>query len=379
MRVIRSKQNEKSRRVVSLVDDNDMPVEVVARFLAHLGARGCSPNTQQAYAYDLLRFWRFLGAETLTWDTFRPPDALRLLEYLRTVPSARSAQRLGLSIVVPVDAGSARLLSPATVNRIIAAISSFYDYVSLAGLLDGLNPIEKHPDPARWRVSERHRPFLEGISRQKPMRRSIRVRVPERLPRPLADDEVTQLLESLTRWRDRAMFLLMLDGGLRAGEVLTLQLKDIEYGRRRVIIRCHDDHPHGARSKSRRERAVDLRERRTLDAVSHYVVDERPADAESDFVFLVDRGTRRHEPLGYAALARLFQRRCDQLGIRQAWVTPHAQRHTHATRMWEGGMRELTLQQRLGHASPESTRIYTRVSDEAVVADYRHALGEDTE
>jgi integrase len=45
--------------------------------------------------------------------------------------------------------------------------------------------------------------------------------------------------------------------------------------------------------------------------------------------------------------------------------------------MWEGGMRELTLQKRLGHASPESTRIYTRVSDPAVVADYRRALGAD--
>ncbi|MFJ2811575.1 tyrosine-type recombinase/integrase [Kitasatospora sp. NPDC087271] len=49
-------------------------------------------------------------------------------------------------------------------------------------------------------------------------------------------------------------------------------------------------------------------------------------------------------------------------------------RHTHATRMWEGGMRELTLQKRLGHASPESTRLYTRVSDPAVVADYHRAL-----
>ena len=38
-------------------------------------------------------------------------------------------------------------------------------------------------------------------------------------------------------------------------------------------------------------------------------------------------------------------------------------------------MRELTLQKRLGHASVESTRIYTRISDSAVVADYRRALG----
>jgi integrase len=38
-------------------------------------------------------------------------------------------------------------------------------------------------------------------------------------------------------------------------------------------------------------------------------------------------------------------------------------------------MRELTLQKRLGHASVESTRIYTRISDPEVVADYRRALG----
>ena len=40
----------------------------------------------------------------------------------------------------------------------------------------------------------------------------------------------------------------------------------------------------------------------------------------------------------------------------------------------EGGMRELALQKRLGHASPESIRIYTRVSDEQVLADYDSAL-----
>jgi integrase len=45
--------------------------------------------------------------------------------------------------------------------------------------------------------------------------------------------------------------------------------------------------------------------------------------------------------------------------------------------MWEGGMRELTLQRRLGHASVESRRVYTRVSDHQVVADYRRALGQN--
>lgn len=70
----------------------------------------------------------------------------------------------------------------------------------------------------------------------------------------------------------------------------------------------------------------------------------------------------------------MFARRLDALGIRTADMTPHALRHTHATAMWEAGMRELSLQQRLGHATPESTRIYTRVSDSEVRSDYVTAL-----
>jgi integrase/recombinase XerD len=80
--------------------------------------------------------------------------------------------------------------------------------------------------------------------------------------------------------------------------------------------------------------------------------------------------------VGYDALARLFARACERAGIRAPSVTAHALRHTHATRMWEGGMRELTLQKRLGHVSPEATRTYTRVSDPEVLADYRRALGQ---
>jgi integrase/recombinase XerD len=175
--------------------------------------------------------------------------------------------------------------------------------------------------------------------------------------------------------RDLAIFLLMLDGGLRPGEVLCLQLGDIFYGRRRVTVRKRDDHPRGVRAKARHERVVDLHEPRTLDALNRYVLHERPLESGSPFVFLVGgAGARRCEPLSYQAVARGFARRLDRLGIRSPEKTPHALRHTHATAMWEGGMRELALQKRLGHASPESIRIYTRVSDEQVLADYDAAL-----
>jgi len=363
-----------------LLNDDGQPMPTVSGFMRHLRARGCSPNTLSAYAYDLLHFMSFLQEQQLTYDDFRPPHALLFLEYLSELPSEKAARRLGLVLSTTTASGaSATRLSPSTINRVFAAVSSFYEYLILAGhFTDRENPIQKVPDPALARVPQRHRPFMGYASRQKPMRRAVHVKTIRRVPRPMDDEQVRQLLESLSKKRDKAMILLMLHGGLRPGEVLTLQLGDLQYGRKRVIIRYRTDHPKRARTKSRTERVVDLLQPETLQAVSDYVMHERPEDSTSPYVFLVGgRGKRRLEPLGYHALVKLFERHCERLGIRSPWVTPHALRHTHATRMFEQGMRELTLQKRLGHASPASTQMYTQVSDPVVVEEYRRALGEE--
>ena len=347
------------------------PVGLVNRFLRHLLDSGCSPNTAAAYGYDLRYLLEFVEEREIGWEEFGPGAALELLGWLRRRPSRRPAQRLGLSLAV----ASGRLLAPATVARALAAVSSFFEWAIAAEAFGGENPMQRRVDPALARVAARHQPFAGGASRQQPVRRTVRVRLPQRLPRPMGEADVAALVGSLTRLRDLAMVWLMLDGGLRPGEVLGLQLGDIAYGRRRVLIGKRDDHPRGVRQKSRRERVVDLQEPRTLDAVSRYVLHERPAESPSPFVFLVGgSGPRRCEPLSYAALVRLFARRLDALGLRAPEKTPHALRHTHATAMWEGGMRELALMRRLGHASPESVRIYTRVSDEQVRAEYAAAL-----
>ncbi|HEX2810216.1 MAG TPA: tyrosine-type recombinase/integrase [Kineosporiaceae bacterium] len=360
---------------VELLDGNGVPVEVVSGFLRYLTARACSPNTVTSYAYDLLHLWRFLDQHGVAWADLRPAATLDLLEFLRSEPSRTKAQRPGLT---SVDGSGAPKLSPATVNRILTAVAAFYDWAIAAELFDGRHPIERRPDPSWRRVSDRHRPFVGVASRRPAQRRTLAVRQPIRLPRPLSDEQVAALLARLVCLRDRAICLLMLQGGLRPGEVLGLHLEDIAYGRRRVTVRVRDDHPRGVRAKSRAERTVDLFEPEALAAVSDYVLRDRPPDAESRLVFLVGgRGRRRDEPLSYPALARLFARAALRAGIRAPWVTPHALRHTHATRMWEGGMRELTLQRRLGHASVESTRTYTRVADQQVAADYRRALGQD--
>ncbi len=361
----------------ALRDDSGADVEVVGAFLRHLAARNCSPNTVSAYAYDLLHLWRFFADRQITYEDFTPPVAVSFLEYLRNVPSRRQAQSLRPVLAVPATEPPALRLSPTSVNRILAAISSFYEYLIVAGKwMHRENPIQKQDDPALARVSERHKPFMGDASRQRPIRRTLRVKTNELLPRPMEDEDIRALLNALDRLRDRAMLLLMYQGGLRPGEVLNVHLEDIKYGRRLIEVRCRTDHPKGPRTKSRVERVVHLHEPETLRALSDYVTRERPRDADTTLVFLVGgNGKRRGEGLGYHALQKLFARRCAKLNLRTPWTTPHALRHSHATKMWEGGMRELTLQKRLGHASPESTRKYTRVSDRVVVAEYRRAAG----
>jgi len=379
MRVRRVSQPAADGIAVEVLDDGGQPIDAITGFMRYLAARDCSPNTQAAYAYDLVHFTRFLHEHELTYTDFTPPWSLQLLAYLREIPSHGCAQRLGLVLCDTRAGQPVTRLSPTTINRILAAVSSFYDYLILAGHLTGSeNPLLRVDDPALARVAERHRPFMGAASRQRPVRRAVRVKTVARLPRPLSDEQSALLLGTFPRWRDRAMMLLMLHGGLRPGEVLNLHLEDIQYGQRRVVVRWRTDHPKGVRTKSRRERVVDLHEPETLAAVSAYVMQERPQDTDAAHVFLVGgRGARRSEALGYDALVRLFRRHCTRVGLDAPWITPHALRHTHATAMYAGGMRELTLQQRLGHASPESTRQYTRVSDPQVVADYRHALGLD--
>ncbi|WSV08749.1 site-specific integrase [Streptomyces sp. NBC_01020] len=231
---------------------------MVCGFLRFLAARDCSPNTLVSYAYDLRHLWLFFAGSGLTWERFGPSDSIALLEYLRSVPSRRPRRRMTLSVVTMDAEGPATKLAASTVNRILAAVSSFYEYAILSGLLERANPLEKRPDPALGQVSERHRPFMGRASRQRPVRRAVRVKTVQRVPRPLSDDQVQSLLAQLRGLRDKAIVLLMLHGGLRPGEVLGLHLDDLAYGRRRVVVRHRDDHPKGARSKSRYERVVDL-------------------------------------------------------------------------------------------------------------------------
>ena len=251
MAVVRRSDAAGGHRRVEVLDAAGIPVPVAGDFLAHLSARGCSPNTVLAYGSDLGHLWRFLDAARLGWDALTPERAMDLLAHLRATPARlRGQPRMPALATCDGEPADAPGLSPATVNRALAAVSSFYDWAILAGRFDGANPIVRVVDRALVRAADRHRPFLAGISRQLETRRALQVKTVRRLPRPLDESQVAALLTALRCRRDLALVRLMLDGGLRPGEALGLHLSDIAYGRRRVTIRHRETTP-GACGRSR--------------------------------------------------------------------------------------------------------------------------------
>ncbi len=229
-------------------------------------------------------------------------------------------QRLGVGVVA--ESGG-RVLSARTCNRVLAGVSTFYEFLITAGRYDAAeNPLAKRLDTAAARVPARYRPPLLTSAKQRPIRRVLRLKTVDPLPRPIPDDVYLRLLEVMPRLRDQALMELMWEGGLRPGEVLGgLQFEDVQYGRRRIAVRTRNTHPKGVRQKSRRDRMVDLYEDRGLPALNRYVMLERPQDVDCEYIFLVGgKGSRRHEPLSYNGLfsacspERLIGRECGRRG-----------------------------------------------------------------
>src|SRR6266700_6426890 len=124
MRVHRVQTSSNHDVTFELLGDDDRPIAVVSGFMRHLRARGYSPNTLSAYAYDLLHFMTFLNEQQLSYQQFTPAHSLAFLEYLFTRSSSKQAQRLALVLCTTTEGTPTTRLSPATINRIFAAVSS---------------------------------------------------------------------------------------------------------------------------------------------------------------------------------------------------------------------------------------------------------------
>jgi site-specific recombinase XerD len=323
-----------------VLGDDDVPVAPVERYLAYLSDIEKSPNTVKAYAHDLKDWFVFLHRRGLDWRGVHLEDIGEFVAWLRLPPAGRSGQ----VAVLPSVAGHC---TARTVNRKLSALSAFYQHAARGGV--ELGDLLVAWQPARGRGAS-WKPFLHHISKSAPSPgRAITLKASRKLPRVLSATEAQQILDACDRLRDRLLFALLYDSGIRIGEALGLRHEDIAAAEQTVTILPREN-ANGARTKSGQSRTVPV----SADLVRLFAdyLHEEYGDLDSDYVFVNLWGRPHGHPLAYPAVYDLVRRLRRRTGIA---FDPHWWRHTYATRLLRDGTPLEVVSTLLGHASVTTT------------------------
>lgn len=319
----------------TVVDDAMVTVSPAEKYLAYLAAIERSPGTVRAYAFSLSLWFEWLQLRDRVWDTAGIEDVSEFVRWLRA-PADN---------VIVLDVSAARR-SEATVNRYLAGVFGFYDFHARAG-------VAVAADLVAWRRVPRgsFKPFLHHVTAGRAIpTRPIKLKAPRRLPGVLTVEEVTTILAACERLRDRFLFALLAETGMRIGQALGLRHADFVSRRREVAIVPRDDNVNGARAKTRTATTVPI-SAPLVRLYSDYMHAEY-GDLDCDYVFVNLWSPPVGRPLRYQAVAKLVAR------LRAAtWIefTPHLLRHTRATELIRAGVPIEIVSKLLTHRSVATT------------------------
>jgi site-specific recombinase XerD len=295
----------------------------LARLDRDLLRTNTAPRTRRAYAIDTLQF--------ASWSEprGRVPSTVDAREVRRYVSHLSS---LGLSA--------------ATVARKLASIRALFRSLREHGLIEQ-NPADLLATPRRG----------------------------SHLPQVLKASEVARLLDGIPSGsgrgpldiRDRALFELAYACGLRAEEIVSLNVEDVDHEGEQLRVE-------GKGSKTRFVPAGEI----ALGALRYYLEHARPAllQPQSTHVGVGDQRQARAADRGDDRRALFLSRSGRRLGTSdvrrrlRTWVgrvgvaggiSPHTLRHGFATHLLDGGADLRTIQELLGHSSISTTQVYTRV------------------
>ena len=328
-------------RLVGLVDE----------FLGWLTGIERSPNTVEAYARDLGAFWSFLGERGLEWDRV---SVAELGEF------AAWARKPAPNVLVLSEQAAKR--SASTVNRMLTAVVSFYEFQGRRG-----NTLAEQLVVRTRSGRGGYKPFLRGIARVRPRGRAVRLPERQRLPRTLSLEQVGAVIDCQQRLRDRFLFALLASTGMRVGQALGLRHEDVVSWERRIEIVPREGGHSRARSKGGACGSVPVPGE--LIRLWSDSMHEEYGEVDSDFVFVNLWGGEIGRPLSYLSVNEIVMRTRRQLGFH---FTAHQLRHTFATLAYRDGVALEVIGAVLTHRSPSSTLIYTHLTAE----DLRRVLAE---
>jgi tyrosine recombinase XerC len=270
-------------------------------YLLEISSAGASAGTIRAYRRDLSE----LGA----WATARGSEPGQLVY--------RDLRGFAASL-------SERRLAKASIARKLAATRSFGEHLVATGVA-AQNPADLLPTPKRAR----------------------------RLPRVLGREETAALLERIPAGgplevRDRALFEVAYSCGLRAEEIVSLDLGDVDFESETIRVT----------GKGNKTRVVPVGEPAQR-ALRSYLETARRAlgPSRDERALFVSRRGRR---LSSSDVRRRLSKWVREAAV-AGRVSPHTLRHSFATHLLEGGADLRSIQDLLGHASVSTTQIYTQV------------------
>jgi len=190
------------------------------------------------------------------------------------------------------------------------------------------------------------------------LKRHIKLKLPEVLPRAMHPADVKKLLSVIDDVRDRALILLLLRTGIRIGEALGLRVNDLDLQDRKVHLFQGEKNSLG--------RVVYLSED-VLEALRLWLQRRGP---NKEFVFC----SHGNQPLCYSTGRSRFVKYIQKAGLEEKGYTVHCLRHTFASELLNAGMRLECLQQLLGHQDIEVTRRYARLTDTTREEEYFRAM-----
>lgn len=333
-----------------LIDGDGAVVAGAAAFFCDLLAAGCAETTVRSYASDLLRWFRFLWADTdgVAWDRATRVEARDFSRWLQVAGKQSRPRAEGRAPSLVSGGGFA----PSVRAHSETVLRTFYEFHKEAGTGPIVNPFPLDRSRRGGRAQAHHNPMEPFVNERSGL---YRPRVPNRIPRSVPDDEFNEIFARLPSHRDRALVAFYVSTGARASELLSTTLAGVDPGRQLItVVR-----------KGTRE------------------VQELPASADA-FVWLrlyqvqmaglIPKGRRQPlwwtlrapvRPLTYHGAHRMFERVNARAGTT---ATLHSLRHTAAYRMAEDPTLPLSdVQLVLGHASLTTTQIYLTPRKEEVI------------
>lgn len=302
--------------------------KAIPGFLNYKSAEGLSPRTIYSYRRDLELWLTYQDDVDIREVTSR--DLRDYLNYLRTEYTPRR-----------LTGNNDKPLSSKTIRNVWVSLSSFFSWACIE--FEILNPMKKVPapkftdPPVEPFTKEEIEAILKACDFCKEAQTTDRRKFTMRRP---------------TARRDRAIILTLLDTGLRATELCSLRIDDVDLKTGKTNVR----HSIGGGAKGGKGRVVFMGKvtRRT---VWRYLA-EREDGEDPDVPLFVSKSSR---PLNKDSLRLVVKYLAKRAGIKKCY--PHRFRHTFAITYLRAGGDVFTLQMLLGHSSLDMVKRYVRIAD----------------